>query len=357
MKSVIAPSVQSPPSMLKLHDFCNRASWVIDPARPFDPKDRSVLETRVRAAIGDRTTPFEIIDASVWSVNRLYAPEYRQGRVLCMGDAVHRHPPTNGLGQNTSIADAFNLAWKLKFVLDGKAGSSLLDTYSAERAPIGRQIVERANRTLFEMGAIPAAIGIVPGQSTEDRWERVLTLSDDTEEARARRAALDEAVKLQDFGFNAIGVELGYRYRVGARVDDGTPEPIPPGPSDICYQATTWPGARLPHAWIELGRRTVSTLDVVGHGRFVLLTGPGGGAPWRAAAEQARERTGVQITVHEIGTSHGMLRDPLLQWRAVREVSDNGAVLVRPDAHVAWRAATADQASKLPAVMAELLRL
>ncbi|WP_218036643.1 hypothetical protein [Sphingobium sp. EM0848] len=157
--------------------------------------------------------------------------------------------------------------------------------------------MERANRTLFEMGAIPAAIGIVPGQSTEDRWERVLTLSDDTEEARARRAALDEAVKLQDFGFNAIGVELGYRYRVGARVDDGTPEPIPPGPSDICYQATTWPGARLPHAWIELGRRTVSTLDVVGHGRFVLLTGPGGGAPWRAAAEQARERTGVQMAL------------------------------------------------------------
>jgi 2,4-dichlorophenol 6-monooxygenase len=330
-------------------------SWMIDPANPLDPNDHATLEARVRSAIGDRTTPFEIINASIWNVNQLYAPEYTRGRVMCMGDAVHRHPPTNGLGQNTSVADAFNLAWKIKYVLDGQADPALLATYSAERAPVGRQIVERANRTLMEMNEIPAALGITADQSPEERWERIQTLDDDTAEARARRVALDEAVALQDFGFNAIGVELGYRYRTGARVDDGTPEPVPPGHPDICYQATTWPGARLPHAWLDLGRRRVSTLDIVGRGRFVLLTGPGGGASWTAAAGEVQRLTGVNIAVKEIGTSHGGLRDSLRQWAKLREVEDSGAILVRPDAHVAWRANTSAQSSELPRVMAEVL--
>lgn len=330
-------------------------SWMIDPANPLDPDDHATLEARVRSAIGDRTTPFEIINASVWNVNQLYAPEYTNGRVMCMGDAVHRHPPTNGLGQNTSVADAFNLAWKLKYVLDGKADPSLLATYCTERAPVGRQIVERANRTLMEMNAVPASIGITADQSSEERWERIRTLHDDTDEARARRAALDEAVALQDYGFNAIGVELGYRYRTGARMDDGTPEPVPARHPDICYQATTWPGARLPHAWLDLGRRRVSTLDIVGHGRFVLLTGPGGGEAWAAAADETRRRTGVEVVVKEIGTSHGGLCDTLREWAKVREVDDSGAVLVRPDAHVAWRSWTSSGSSELPGVMAALL--
>ncbi|MEJ0024922.1 MAG: FAD-dependent monooxygenase [Rhizomicrobium sp.] len=330
-------------------------SWMIDPSKPFDPNDQATLETRVRSAIGDRTTAVEIINASVWSVNRLYAPEYANGRVMCMGDAVHRHPPTNGLGQNTSIADAFNLAWKLKLVLDGKAAPSLLATYSTERAPIGRQIVERANQTLVEMGTIAAAIGITPGLPLEDRWERIQTLHDATDEARARRRALDEAVELQDFGFNAIGVELGYRYRGGARVDDGTPEPVPAAHPDICYQPTTWPGARLPHAWLELDRRRVSTLDIVGHGRFVLLTGPGGAAPWGEAAEKAKRLTGVEVAVQPIGSAYGGLRDPLGQWAKVREVDDSGAVLVRPDAHIAWRSMTSADSAELPRVMATIL--
>lgn len=330
-------------------------SWMIDPANPLDPNDHAALEGRVRSAIGDLTTPFEILNASVWNVNQLHAPEYSSGRVMCMGDAVHRHPPTNGLGQNTSIADAYNLAWKLKYVLDGKANPSLLATYSAERAPVGRQIVERANRTLIDMHEIPVAVGITPDQSMEERWERIQTLNDDTDEARARRVALDKAVALQDYGFNAIGVELGYRYRTGARVEDGTTEPVPLGHPDICYQATTWPGARLPHAWLDLGRSRVSTLDIVGQGRFVLLTGPGGGAPWVAAAKEVQRRTGVNITVKEIGTSRGGLRDSLRQWASVREVEDSGAVLVRPDGHVAWRSKTSFRSPELPGVMIMLL--
>jgi 2-polyprenyl-6-methoxyphenol hydroxylase-like FAD-dependent oxidoreductase len=78
-----------------------------------------------------------IRSTSVWGNNKMYATRYRHGRVLCAGDAVHRHPPSNGLGSNTSIQDAYNLAWKLALVLRGQAGEGLLDSYDAERAPVG----------------------------------------------------------------------------------------------------------------------------------------------------------------------------------------------------------------------------
>ncbi|MET0425318.1 MAG: FAD-dependent monooxygenase, partial [Actinoplanes sp.] len=111
--------------------------------------------------IGDDTVPVTIKSSSAWTVNHLYAETYHRGRVFCMGDAVHRHPPSNGLGSNTSIQDAYNLAWKLKLVLDGTADPALLDSYTAERAPIGRQIVDRANRSIGETTRIFEALGLL----------------------------------------------------------------------------------------------------------------------------------------------------------------------------------------------------
>lgn len=83
------------------------------------------------------------------------------GRVYCMGDATHRHPLSNGLGSNTSIQDAFNLAWKLAHVLKGKAGPKLLETYTAERAPVAKQIVTRASKSIEEFGPIFKALGLL----------------------------------------------------------------------------------------------------------------------------------------------------------------------------------------------------
>src|SRR5207247_9828023 len=103
-------------------------------------------------------TTFKIRSTSLWSVNRLYATRYSNGRVFCLGDAVHRHPPSNGLGSNTSIHDAYNLAWKLALVLKGKADPSLLETYNDERPPVGKQIVERANKSIAETGLIYDAL-------------------------------------------------------------------------------------------------------------------------------------------------------------------------------------------------------
>ena len=101
---------------------------------------------------------------------------------------------------------------------------------------------------------------------------------DDTPEGAAQREKLRTAIELKDYEFNAHGVELGQRYRSAAVIGDGTPEPAYDRDPELYYHPTTWPGARIPHCWLTRGSETVSTLDVVGKGRFTLLTGIGGEA-------------------------------------------------------------------------------
>ncbi|WP_045703289.1 FAD-dependent monooxygenase [Streptomyces rubellomurinus] len=319
----------------------------------FDPEDHAEIIAHLRESIGDPVVPITIKRVSPWEVNATVAPRYGTGRVFCVGDAVHQMPPTNGLGLNTAVADSFNLCWKLKLVLDGTAAPSLLDTYQEERQPVGGQVVDRAVRSMMDFLGIPAALGYTAEQSAAEQWELLRSLGDDGEEAEARRAALAAATDRINYQANAHGVEIGYRYRGGARVDDGTPEPAPERDPELYYQATTWPGARVPHAWLEDGGHRRSTLDVTGRGRFVLLTGRGG-APWHDAAREAARLTGVEVTVRVIGAAEG-LRDPYGQWERLREVAADGCVLVRPDGHVAWRAQTAETAAELPKVLASVV--
>ena len=137
-----------------------RAAAVVD--------DRLATEI-AHKLIGDDTVPIKIESASVWTVNDMYATANTRGRVFCVGDAVHRHPPSNGLGSNTSIQDAFNLAWKLALVLKGKASPALLASYEAERAPIAKQIVTRANQSIGEFGPIFEALGLLVDARTPSR--------------------------------------------------------------------------------------------------------------------------------------------------------------------------------------------
>ncbi|MDT7563087.1 MAG: 2,4-dichlorophenol 6-monooxygenase [Pseudonocardiales bacterium] len=313
----------------------------------------------VRTAVGDDAVPVEIKGVAGWQVNAQVAPRYSAGRVFCMGDAVHRHPPTNGLGLNMSIADAYNLAWKLALVLDGRAGPRLLDSYSIERQPVGAQGVDRAITSLQELGEIDAALGFTPGQSAEDGWATLEQLDEPGPAGEERRRALRAAVEITEYQFNAHGVELGYRYGGPAIVVDTTPEPPPARDPQLYYQATSRPGARVPHARLERDRTTLSTLDLVDGLGFALLTGAGG-EPWADAAADIARRTGVPIAVHVIGAlGPGALTDPYGEWAAVRESETTGCVLVRPDRHVAWRAVRldADGAGGLAAAVEAVLAL
>ena len=260
----------------------------------YDPEQVSLdtlgadeLYRRIRAFVGEDVDA-EILCVAGWQVRAQIASSYAAGRVFCMGDAVHRHPPTNGLGLNMSIADAYNLGWKLALVLAGRAGAAQLDSYSPERQPVGAQGVQRAITSLQEGAAVEAALGYEPAQPAEAGWKALGTLYEPGPAGDERRDALHKAIELSNYQFNAHGIELGYRYRSDALVDDGSPDPIPKTPArdpQLYYQPTTRPGARVPHARLEQDGVPVSSLDLVDDLGFALLTGVGGEAWVQAAAE------------------------------------------------------------------------
>ncbi|MDX2543503.1 FAD-dependent oxidoreductase [Streptomyces sp. WI04-05B] len=289
----------------------------------------------VRRLVGDDDIPVTIKSSSAWTVNEMYAETYANGRVLCAGDAVHRHPPSNGLGSNTSVQDAYNLAWKLKLVLDGVADPSLLDSYTAERAPVGKQVVTRANKSIAETAPIFAALDGLSPQTPEELWANIAARKDATEAAAGQRARLRAAIAAKVYEFNAHGVDLNQRYESAAIVPDGTPDPGFARDPELYHQPTTRPGARIPHAWLTSGTRTLSTLDTVGGGRFTLLTGIGGDAWIRAAKAQP-----LDIATVVVGPGQEY-EDPYGDWAGLSEVSDAGVLLVRPDGFVAFRHAEA----------------
>ncbi|WNV77076.1 FAD-dependent monooxygenase [Geodermatophilus sp. DSM 44513] len=290
----------------------------------------------VRRLVGDDSVPVRILSSSAWTVNHLYAERYSAGRVFCAGDAVHRHPPSNGLGSNTSIQDAYNLAWKLAMVVRGQAGPGLLDTYSAERAPVGRQVVDRANQSIADTARIYDALGLLDTTDPELMVAHMAARKEATPEAEKQRAALREAIAFKDHEFNCHGVEMDQRYASAAVVPDGTPAEQPARDPELYSHVTSRPGAKLPHAWLTTDhRRRVSTLDLVGGGRFTAVTGIGGEA-WVRAAAAVGERLGVDVASVVIGP--GRAHDDLYgDWARVRGTDDGGVLLVRPDGYVAFR--------------------
>ncbi|MGY1714518.1 FAD-dependent oxidoreductase [Geodermatophilus sp. SYSU D01106] len=302
----------------------------------------------VHRLIGDDSVPVTITSSSAWTVNHLAAERYSAGRVFCAGDAVHRHPPSNGLGSNTSIQDAYNLAWKLALVVRGQAGPGLLESYSAERAPVGRQVVDRANQSIADTARIFDALGLTNTADPELMVAHMAARKEATPEAEKQRAALREAIAFKDYEFNCHGVEMDQRYESTAVVPDGTPPEEPVRDPELYSHPTSRPGAKLPHAWVTADRRRqVSTLDLGGHGRFTVFTGIGGEA-WVRAAQEVGERLGVEVAAVVIGP--GREYDDLYgDWARVRGTDDGGALLVRPDNYVAYRSAgaVADAATAL----------
>lgn len=325
-------------------------------AAPPDLTEEYALSV-VRKLVGDDEVPVTIRSTSAWTVNEMYAETYSNGRVFCAGDATHRHPPSNGLGSNTSIQDSYNLAWKLKLVLDGTAAPSLLDTYTAERAPVGRQIVTRANKSIGETAPVFEALDLLAPRSPEQLLANIESRKEATPAGEKRRARLREAIDFKRYEFNAHGVELNQRYASAAVVPDGTADPGFDRDPELYHQPSSRPGAKLPHAWLTSGTRTLSTLDLGGKGRFTLLTGIGGEA-WVAAARAAGAELGLDIATAVIGPGHAY-EDPYGDWARVRDIGDTGALLVRPDLYIAFRRAdgAADDAEARAELGAALRRI
>lgn len=330
--------------------------WGYDIDQPAPKVDEAFATKVARDLVGDPELKIDLMSVSTWTVNNMYATKTSNGRVFCMGDAIHRHPPSNGLGSNTSIQDAFNLAWKIAYVIKGQAGPKLLDSYNVERAPIAKQIVTRANKSIDEFGPIFQALGLLDSIDPVKMQQNMDARCERTEDAERQRAKIRETIANKVYEFDAHGVEMNHRYKSDAVVTDGQKEPAFAKDPELHFQQTTWPGARLPHAWLfAKDGEKISTLDLAGHGRFTVLTGIGGEA-WVAAAKKIGKEFGIEIDAHVIGPRQTW-QDFTGDWARARDVRDSGVVLTRPDQHVCWRRETLadDAATELRRVFKQVL--
>jgi hypothetical protein len=257
------------------------------------------------------------------------------------------------------MSDAFNLAWKLAYVLKGLAGPALLDTLTIERKPVGDGIVRRANTGMEAHRTLWAILGLTP----ETRREAMQVLDRSDAEGKAARQRLNDALEATDAELQALGIQMNQIY-VGSpatAVAESDRAPSNDG-FDLLKQVamSTYPGYHLPHVWLAASGHSprVSTLDLAGHGRFVLLTGVGGQC-WLDAAKGLSKRDGrPEIAAYSIGF-HCDFMDCYRDWERVRGVEEEGVVLVRPDHFVVWRYPTtsSDAASLLERVLADVLSM
>jgi 2-polyprenyl-6-methoxyphenol hydroxylase-like FAD-dependent oxidoreductase len=248
---------------------------------------------------------YDMLSVGEWRQNLLLAERYGEGRVFLAGDAVHLVIPTGGLGMNSGVGEATDLAWKLAAVLQGWGGPGLLASYEIERRQVGERNV--------------AASRFAAKGRRAWRAEYRPCLRDNTPEGAAARAHLARfADREQRKSNEMIGAELGYRY-----VDSPIiwPEPGEGPPHEfIDYVPSTWPGARLPHVWLNDG---TALHDRIGDG-FTLLR-LGRTRADAAPLAQAVRATGAPLDVLDI------------KDETPRAVYGCDLLLVRPDLHVAWR--------------------
>ena len=251
---------------------------------------------------------YDMLYVGDWKQNLLLADRYGAGRVFLAGDAVHLMIPTGGLGMNTGVGDAIDLSWKLQATLAGWGGPALLASYEIERRQVGDRAVGASRYASL-------------GRRT---WRSQFrpNIRDPTPDGQATRENLARVADVEQRKTNEmIGAELGYRY-VGSPIiceeAGGPQQPLRE------YVPTTWPGARLPHVWLEPGR---SVHDVLGDGYSLLRLGRT--AADSSGLERAMRATGAPFDVVTIDAP------------AARDVYGYDLILIRPDLHVVWRANTA----------------
>lgn len=273
--------------------------------------DEERCKALVRQSLGVPGLAMKILDIRPWRMAALLADRMSFGRVFLAGDCAHITPPVGGLGGQTAIQDAADLAWKLALVVKGQAAPSLLDSYGLERRPAARIAIAR---------------------SIANYVERLLP---DRQELRIRK---DE--------YGLLETAMGYRYRSDAIIadeaDDGAAVEDPLRPTGL-------PGTRLAHVWLRRGEETISSHDLIARD-FTLFVGEEGG-DWIEAAQRVALRSKAPLGVYRPGHD---VADPDGLFLPRLGVSPEGALLVRPDGYIAWRSRgrSVDPIATLEAVFA-----
>lgn len=264
----------------------------------------------IRRITGVEYLSVNLINKNFWTMAAQTANQYRKGRVFLAGDAAHRLPPTGGFGMNTGIQDAHNLAWKLAFVINHNISDSLLNTYYDERAPVAQRNMKWSAENANRYDEINQAIR-----------------SGDTETLKIK-------LQEQNNNLNYSGLDLGFIYHSRAIISESN-QTLSVTPSE--YVPTTLPGSRAPHVNLTKNGKTISTLDLF-EKNFVLLIGSEG-EYWRSVVSELNQTFLFPLIVYKVAID-GDLVDSENIWHHIYEITTQGAVLVRPDGHVAWRSIT-----------------
>lgn len=324
--------VSNPGATGALQPLDAKGRWLCQinvPAADWSPERFDAARARawICAAAGVPELEVDVLSLGFWKLNATTIEQFVQGRVVFCGDAAHQFPPTGGLGVNTGIQGMHNAMWKLAAFVKGTASWDLVRSYHDERRPVSREIALQSLENSANVGRITAAAatGSESGLSAEQLVKA------------ARR-----------YG-NHLGVEFGAHYRSAAVIPDGTAPPeVADSYSD--YRQSATPGCRLPHVWLGEAANRLSTHHLIG-AAFTLLANSGGHA-WRAAARDAAADIGIRIDCYVIGSA-GLADDG--GFGEAMGLAEGGAVLVRPDGHVAWRDADGAGADGLADILRRIL--
>ncbi len=319
---------------------------------------KDFFEKLIQIALGNTSINVEVKSISFWRMSAQLAKQYKKGNVILVGDAAHRFPPTGGLGMNTGIADAHNICWKLAAVLNGVASPALLETYEKERRPIAAQNSEESLRNYHKIMDVPEVFGFKRTDletlakihaSAPIKWLpkfitcKLLRIVNSFAEQKLERyyknpslrAKVHQVIADQIPHFDRIGLDIGYIYEEGALIPDGTTPQIPVDQVTE-YIPSTQPGARFPHLDLSLSRDYNSTHDLISYGQFTLMIREDGDA-WAEAYHRFVQDTRINIKLIRLSELNLPLK---VQQNLVSlcEIDTDGALLIRPDGHVAFRA-------------------
>ena len=314
--------------LLFLFPLVQPAAWrmlVMAPGSATEPADEAPGLDELQALADAHTGRAARLHDPVWStyfrIHHRHATHYRRGRAFVAGDAAHIHSPAGAQGMNTGIQDAWNLGWKLALVVAGDAHEDLLDTYETERMPVGRYVLRFTDRAFRVATSTNSVIRLLRTRIAPELVR--LALSSRRGRAFAFRSLSQLAI---NYRHSPVSAEGEPRLRRGARAGD-----------------------RLPDAPVTPHGRPPTTLHQVlaPAGFYLLLTGPPDA--WPTAGVGPDQLRYARITVHRLAREPrpGALHDTGGQAHERLGVVRPGATshhLVRPDGHIAYRAAGADLA-------------
>jgi len=297
-------------------------NWVM--MHLYDPSTTSVADftedTCKQLIIAAFGKPIEVKIKGVkgWKSCAKMANTFQSGRVFLVGDSAHQYPPTGGLGLNCGVGDIHNLVWKIAAVEHGWAGSGLLESFNTERPPVAHTNMVQSVQNEMKSALVYQALGQDIGKPI-NKAELDRRLNDPS-----CREAITAAIAAQEEGFDSLRLQIGYIYGEQQNVYEGTPINV--------YVPKGIVGERLPHAELTGGG---STLDLVHHDGFVIFAAKES-AHWHGLAEVCRIPLKILVEGRDFTLKFG-------NWAESLGLGKGGALLIRPDGHILYRAETADE--------------